>query len=129
MSYSLSKNRDQYQNPLRWVSGGNPKAGSFIGGDGLEKWNTGAVTSLDRTFQEALMMNADVSKWDISRVTDRMGSTFFATVALTSCNKRKIADAWASNTLFSAQVSKWAAETCTFAALTDATFKQASWGT
>ena len=53
-----------------------------------------------------------------------MKDAFDGATALTSCNKRKIADAWASSLLFKASSydEDWAR-------FTDAEFKQASWGT
>ena len=128
-------------------------ANNFVG-TGLSKWITSSLTDLAFTFNDADAMNADLGGWDVSKVTtlsssfkntagftgaglDKwsvaavkdMSNTFSGANALTSCNKRKIADAWASSAVFTATayVAEWVDDTCTFAALTDATFKEASW--
>ena len=44
------------------------KAAKFVG-NGLQKWNTESVTSLLSTFNEAGEMNADLSTWQVSKVT------------------------------------------------------------
>ena len=123
-------------------------------GVGLDKWITSSLTTLAYTFQEAGSFNADVSNWDVSKVkymqnafqkaakfegdglykwdvtkATNVGNTFSGATSLTSCNKRKIADAWASiSTVFndSSYATDWAADRCLLP-LTDATFKQASW--
>ena len=111
-------------------------ASEFVG-TGLDSWNTASVTSLSHTFVKASGMNADLSKWsvakvtslrdtfrdaskfagvgldswDVSKVNDMMG-TFTSTTSLTPCSKRKIADAWKSNSVFSSWNTAWAGETC-----------------
>ena len=69
-----------------------------------------------------------LAKWSIAKVTT-MDNTFYSAMSLTSCNKRLMADAWNGNSQFKLEVWKqnWAADACP--PLTDATFKQASWGT
>ena len=96
-------------------------------GIGLNSWDTTSVTNLADTFNEASVMNADLSKWSVAKVTD-MTKTFMRTYSLTSCNKRRIADAWKSNPIFTDWKTAWTADKCK-PPLTDATFKQASWGT
>jgi surface protein len=109
-------------------------------GTGLASWDTASATSLYRTFYGASEMNADLSgwkvanvvtlqstfygaskftgtgvdTWDVAKVTT-MSNTFTSTTSLTTCNKRKIADAWNSITAFVATSydTDWAADTCT----------------
>jgi hypothetical protein len=109
-------------------------------GKGLGSWDTASATTLSVTFSGASVMNADLSRWkvakvvtlyytfwnarkftgtgvdtwDVTKVTD-MTSTFTSTTSLTTCNKRKIADAWKSNAVFTATSydTDWAANTCT----------------
>ena len=76
-------------------------ASSFLG-NGLNTWNVAVVTNMNNTFNGA--------------------------TSLTSCNKRKIADAWASSTVFN-YGSEWASDTCVGSRFTDPEFKTASWGT
>ena len=125
-------------------------------GSGLDMWKTGSVTNLERTFSKANNMNVNLKDWDTSKVTD-MTSTFYSAyrfvgdgldqwdvvkvtsmdtifldaTALTSCNKRQIADAWAGSDAFTATAydDAWTNDTCVAAQLSDADFKQASWGT
>jgi hypothetical protein len=121
-----------------YVANGNPKAATFVGTT-ISKWDTASATSLYYTFQGASEMNADLSgwkvakvvtlyytfsfaskftgtgvdTWDVAKVTT-MSSTFKSTTSLTSCNKRKIADAWKSNSAFVATTydTDWAADAC-----------------
>ena len=115
----------------------NPKAATFNGD--VSKWNTSSAKSLDSTFYGAAAFNGNVSAWNTSSVksltntfTGTARSTFTGTgldlwninkvkdmtqiflnaKALTSCNKRKIADAWKSNAAFTATTydTDWAAE-------------------
>jgi surface protein len=124
-------------------------------GTGLSAWDTTSATTLFGTFQSASEMNADLSgwkvakvvtlqstfsvaskftgtgvdTWDVAKVTT-MSSTFSSTPSLTTCNKRKIADAWKSNSAFVATTydTDWAGEPwCIGARLTDDQFKQATW--
>jgi hypothetical protein len=94
-------------------------------GAGLASWDTSAVTSLHRTFEGARVMNSNLASWIVSKVNDMqstfhgaanfegggleswnvtavldMAGTFNGASSLNSCNKRKIADAWADNTAF-----------------------------
>ena len=126
---------------------------SKFAGMGLGSWDTAAVTTLKFTFQGAGEMNSDLSgwnvakvegtllntfqgaskfagtglpTWNIAKVTD-MSNTFTSVTSITSCSKRQIADAWKSNSAFATWNTAWDADRCP--PLTDATFKQASWGT
>jgi hypothetical protein len=121
-------------------------ASEFVG-TGLSSWITTSITTLSYTFFYAGEMNADLSgwnvakvdtmygtfdgaskfagvgldSWDVSKVSD-MTKTFTGATSLTSCSKRKIADAWKSNSAFLEQSSTpsspyswntaWAGETC-----------------
>jgi hypothetical protein len=135
-SYSLSKNRNQAGGT--YVKNGNPKAAIFVG-TAISKWDTASATSLRSTFQGASEMNADLSgwkvgkvasllntftsaykftgtgvdTWDVAKVTT-MSGTFGSTTSLSTCNKRKIADAWKSSSVFTATTydTDWAADTC-----------------
>jgi len=114
-------------------------ASKFIG-TGLTSWDTASATSLTHTFGDASEMNADltgwkvgkvkslgytferaskftgtgVDTWNVAMVTD-MTATFGSTTTLTTCNKRKIADAWKSSAVFVATTygTDWTADTCT----------------
>ena len=95
-------------------------------GSGLNKWDVAKVISLNLLFRRADSFNADISRWNVAVATD-FGNTFIE-MSYDSCNKRKIADAWKSNTAFASKwVAVFAADACP--PLTDAQFKQASWGT
>ena len=135
-SYSLSTHRDEGGS---FVPSGNPKAAAFVG-TAISKWDTASATTLYRTFYRAGEMNADLSgwkvgnvvtleqtfiyaykftgtglaSWGVARVTS-MHSTFLSTTSFTTCNKRKIADAWKSSAVFTATSydEDWAADTCT----------------
>ena len=113
-------------------------AAKFIG-TGLSSWDTASATALASTFNGASEMNADLTgwkvakvgtlyntfngaskftgtglwSWDISKVKS-MYNTFLSTTSLTTCNKRKIADAWKSSAVFVATTydTDWAADTC-----------------
>lgn len=87
-------------------------AARFVG-TGLDKWRTGSVTSLHYTFYCAGSMNVDLSNWNIGSVST-MKNTFTGATSLTSCNKRKIADAWASSDIFIATsyATDWTDTTC-----------------
>ena len=66
------------------------------------------------TFKDASSFTGTgVDLWNINKVKD-MFSTFLNAIALTSCNKRKIADAWKSNAAFTATDydTDWATDTC-----------------
>jgi hypothetical protein len=125
-------------------------------GSGLDTWKTGSVTNLERTFSNANNVNVNLKYWDTSKVT-AMTSTFYNAyrfvgdgldqwdvakvtsldnifldaTALTSCSKRQIADAWKTKVVFTdtSYDTDWANDTCVAAQLSDAQFKQASWGT
>jgi hypothetical protein len=107
-------------------------AAKFVG-TGLGKWNVAAVKTIWSTFNNAISFNGDgLEKWNIAAVTDMVG-TFTNANALISCNKRKIVDAWTPiSAVFVATTydTDWAGEPwCVGAALSDAQFKQATWGT
>jgi len=84
-------------------------ASTFVG-TGLAKWNTASVTTLAATFTSASAMNGDVSGWDVAKVAV-MSNTFLST-SLTSCNKRRIADAWKTNAQFASWDADWSADKC-----------------
>ena len=68
----------------------------------MSKWITSSVTSLSSTFEgAAAFTGTGVDLWNINKVKT-MVFTFDGATALTSCNKRKIADAWKSNAAFTA---------------------------
>jgi surface protein len=93
----------------------------------ISGWKVGKVTSMVSTFNEASQMNSNLKMWNVANVAN-LYHTFFAAFdfagtgvdtwdvakvvnmtgiftsanALTSCNKRKIADAWATNAVFTA---------------------------
>jgi len=94
----------------------------------LSGWNLAKVTTLEGTFNGASKFTGTgLPTWNIAKVTD-MYNTFTSATAITSCSKRQIADAWKSNSAFATLNTAWAADVCPLP-LTDATFKQASWGT
>ena len=82
-------------------------------GIGLNSWITTSVKNLDGTFDKAGKMNADLSGWSVGQVTN-MNNMFLNAAGLTSCIKRKIADAWKSSSIFVATTydTDWAGETC-----------------
>ena len=41
----------------------------------ISKWDVSRVTNMDNMFYQASLFNADLSKWDVSRVTN-MGRMF-----------------------------------------------------
>ena len=111
----------------------------------LSQWNVAKVKELEYTFDSAYKFaGTGLSSWDIAKV-NKMNyvfgwgpSTSSDRAPLTSCNKRRIADAWTAasdpgGTKFIATSygTDWAGETCAGATVTfnDAQFKQASWGT
>ena len=136
-SFAFSNHRNQAGGSYK--VNGNPKAATFVG-TAISKWNTASATTLELTFYGASEMNADltgwkvgkvvtlrstfngaskfsgtgVDTWDVAQVTT-MTNTFFSTTSLTTCNKRKIADAWKSSAVFTATSydEDWAADTCT----------------
>ena len=135
-SFAFSLNRNQAGGSF--VSNGNPKAVTFVG-TAISKWITTSVTSLAHTFREASEMNVDLTGWKVGKVTSledtfnsaskfpgtgldswdvakvtTMFETFFDN-GLSSCNKRKIADAWKSSAVFVATTydTDWTADTCT----------------
>ena len=119
---------------------GTFRGASKFTGMGLSAWDTTSAISLSSTFYGASEMNADLSgwkvgnvvtlqstfngaskftgtgvdTWDVAKVTT-MSNTFTSTTSLTTCNKRKIADAWKSSSVFVATTydTDWAADTCT----------------
>ena len=125
-------------------------------GTGLGSWDTTSVTTLRGTFDRAGEMNSNLGGWNVAKVTTlyntfigaskfagtglptwdiakvtTMSDTFTSPTSLTSCNKRKIVDAWTPiSAVFVATTydTDWAGEPwCVGAALSDAQFKQASW--
>ena len=147
-SVAFSQHRDVTGS---YKSNGNPKVATFVG-TAMSKWITTSATTLINTFYLAGEMNSDLSKWNVAKVTTlaytflsarkfagmglgswdiakvtTMSDTFTTATSITSCNKRKIADAWKSNSAFTWNTA-WTADACS-TPLTDATFKQASWGT
>ena len=148
-SWACATNRDATGGSFK--AEGNLKAATFVG-TAMSKWITTSATSLFATFYKADYMNSDLSGWNVAKVTTlantfngaskftgtglptwdvakvtNMGNTFTFATSITSCNKRLIADAWKSNSAFATWNTAWAADACP--PLTDATFKQASWGT
>jgi hypothetical protein len=112
---------------------------SKFNGTGLSAWDTASATTLSVTFRDASEMNADLSGWKVAKVVTlkqtfrgaskftgtgvdtwdvakvkRMDNTFISTTSLTTCNKRKIADAWKSNSVFAATTydTDWATDMC-----------------
>jgi surface protein len=80
----------------------------------LTGWMVGKVVTLHQTFMSASKFTGTgVDTWDVAKVTT-MGQPFTST-SLTTCNKRKIADAWKSSSVVVATPSDtaWAADTCT----------------
>ena len=93
----------------------------------LTGWKVGKVVTLRSTFNGASKFTGTgVDTWDVTKVTDMgsgkfhgtwvegRGSTFNVATSLTTCNKRKIADAWKSSAVFVATTynTDWAADTC-----------------
>ena len=136
-SYAFSTDRNAVGG--KRANNGNRKALIFAGTD-LSKWNTASATTMVYTFKGAAEMNADVSGWKVAKVTSlsgmfngaskftgtgvdawnvakvaTMSNTFDFTPSLTPCNKRKIADAWKSSSVFVATTydTDWATDTCT----------------
>ena len=71
-------------------------ASKFVG-TGLSVWITTSLESLDRTFDGAAKMNADLSGWDVSNAANpkiNRQTMFEGATSLSSCNKRRIADKW-----------------------------------
>ena len=80
----------------------------------MSQWITSSVKSLSHTFNGAASFTGTgVDLWNINKVKE-MFAIFFNANALTSCNKRKIANAWESNAVFTATTydTSWAADTC-----------------
>ena len=113
-------------------------------GRGLANWDTKSVTSMRKTFMGAIVFNADMSRWRTAKVTE-LGSTFSGAarftgqgldawsvgavadmtaafdgaMSLTSCTKRKIADAWTAASdpggsafTVTSYDTDWAADVC-----------------
>jgi surface protein len=109
----------------------------------IQQWNVEQVTSFKNIFKGATKFDQPVGQWNIVNVKAGglsdvfQASTNPATTGMSSCNKRLVADAWASNVVFKTTetigptnavvpyVTAWRSETCP--ALTDATFKKATW--
>ena len=136
-----------YRNEAGYRGGYGNKAATFNGD--ISKWITSSVKNLRYTFREAAAFNSDISAWITSSVTDMsstfrdassftgtgvdlwninkvksMTSIFYGVNALTSCNKRKIADAWKSNAAFTATTydTDWAADKCPVPCVTGTNF-------
>ena len=70
------------------------KAAAFNGD--ISAWITSSITNMGFTFSGASSFSGTgVDLWNVNKVTI-MSNIFDGTTALTSCNKRKIADAWKS---------------------------------
>ena len=133
-------------------------------GEGIEVWDTSNAVTMDNMFSLAAAFNAPIQRWDVEKVTS-FKETFSKAIkfdqpigqwniisvisgemknvldnkdsGLSSCNKRLIADAWASNAVFRATetivpgdanalyITAWGPETCP--PLTDAKFMRATW--
>ena len=116
------------------------RSASKFTGTGLALWDTASATSLDSIFSGAVEMNADLTGWKVGKVTSLaytfswaskftgtgvdawditkvavMTDTFASTTSLTTCNKRRVADAWKSSAVFVATTydTDWTADTCT----------------
>jgi hypothetical protein len=141
-SYAFDNHRNKEGS---FVANGNPKAVTFVGTDiskwdtasatslyrtffgasemnsDLTGWKVGKVVTLVRTFYFASKFTGTgVDTWDVAKVTimtSTFGSTAYlgSTTSLTTCNKRKIADAWKSSAVFTATSydEDWAGDTCT----------------
>ena len=63
----------------------------------LSGWKVAKVVTLYGTFYGAYKFTGTgVDTWDVATVT-RMDKIFGSTTSLTTCNKRKVADAWESS--------------------------------
>ena len=119
----------------------NMGGASKFKGTGLHVWITASVTSLESTFFYANEMTTDLSSWNVAKVTTMYGMFRYASkfegtgldtwdvakvtnmagtfsdmsgsIPLTSCNKRKIADAWNGNPHILTWATTWANEKCT----------------
>ena len=111
----------------------------------IQGWNVEQVTSFERTFNGATKFDQPVGQWNIVSVKEAdalkvvfQPETDPATTGLSSCNKRLIADAWATNNVFKETKTDsklagmnqkypdaWASFLCP--PLTDPNFKQATW--
>ena len=92
----------------------------------LTGWKVGKVVTLEGTFFGASKFTGKgLWSWDVAKVTDMSNAVTFANHcpipspstcynAITTCNKRKIADAWKSNAAFVATYGGkyWALKTC-----------------
>ena len=77
----------------------------------LGGWDTSNVMDMTSMFSNAVANKGDgLENWDVAKVS-AMANMFTNTLAMTSCNKRRIADAWkdlpATN-----DVKDWAGDTC-----------------
>ena len=89
-------------------------SGASVMNADLTGWKVGKVVSLVSTFNGAAKFTGTgVDTWNVTEAKS-MSGTFTATTSLTTCNKRKIADAWKSSTVFVATTydTDWAADTC-----------------
>jgi surface protein len=60
-----------------WIAGGALKDTVVAKYGEIENWGTSEVTDLGFVFYWKSSFNADISKWDVSRVTNLWGSTSF----------------------------------------------------
>ena len=86
MASTFSGATNMNANMAKWgMSKVNTLRGTFKGalkfvGGGMSNWITTALTSLDGTFEGASAMNADVTKWQVDKVTS-LSYTFHNTYA------------------------------------------------
>ena len=133
LQYAFATHRNEAGSNSGFSS--NSKIAAFNGD--ISKWDTSSVKSLDFTFYRAAAFNGDMSTWITSSVTTmistfnkaasftgtgldlwninkvkKLRGIFLNAKALTSYNKRKIADAWKSNAAFKATTydTDWTAE-------------------
>ena len=134
-SFAFSQHRNEVGGTV--MDTGNPQAAKFVG-TAISKWNTASAATLFSTFRDAGEMNADLSGWKVGKVatlekTFESASkftgtgvdtwnvvkvatftfTFSSTTSLTTCNKRKIADAWKNSAAFGTSYGVlWADDKC-----------------
>ena len=85
-------------------------AGAHVFNVDLGDWELGKVRVMTYMFMNAIKFEGNyLEKWIVSKVTTM--SDMFDNTALTSCNKRRIADAWGSLPATN-YVAKWTSDTC-----------------
>ena len=68
------------------------KGAEAFTGAGLDSWTTSSLTDLSYTFQNAVKMTTDVSKWDVSKVLESLFvKVFDGGTSLDPCEQRHIA--------------------------------------